>query len=198
MEQEEEKYYYKLIRVGNFSNDNYIEYESSGDRNKNLSIKEYLDKIKPYLTDIIINLQKSDTWKIQLTVAINSISSKDPDEKRKMHSKSDNIEFMPYDNVNEFINELFESLLSRYQIGLETSMRGSDFIFDSVQLLYYKCHKINFKLGGSYIDSPGWIEKKKATINPNNEDDKCFQYATTVALNHEEIKRNPQRISKIE
>ena len=40
------------------------------------------------------------------------------------------------------------------QIGLETSMRASDFIFDSVQLLHYKCHKINFKRGGSYIDSP--------------------------------------------
>ena len=53
-----------------------------------------------------------------------------------MHSKSDNIELMPYDNANEFVNELFESLLSRYQIVLETSMRGNDFIFDSVQLLY--------------------------------------------------------------
>ena len=40
------------------------------------------------------------------------------------------------------------------QIGLETSMRASDVIFDSVQLLHYKCHKINFKRGGSYIDSP--------------------------------------------
>ena len=49
-----------------------------------------------------------------------------------MHSKNDNIEFMPYDNVNEVVNELLESLLSRYQIGLETSMSGSDFIFDSV------------------------------------------------------------------
>ena len=47
-----------------------------------------------------------------------------------MHSQSDNIEFMSYDNANEVDNELFEPLLSRYQIGLETSMRGSDFIFD--------------------------------------------------------------------
>ena len=46
-----------------------------------------------------------------------------------------------------------------------------------------------FKRGGSYNDSPDWIKKKKATINPKNEDDKCFQYAATVALNHEEIKR---------
>ena len=53
--------YYKPIRVGNFWNNNYIEYESSGDRNKNLHLKEYLDKIKPRLRDKLINLQKSDT-----------------------------------------------------------------------------------------------------------------------------------------
>ena len=114
------------------------------------------------MRDIIINLQKPDTWEIQLTIAINLISSKDLDEERVMHSKNENIEFMTYDNANEIVNELFESLLSRYQIGLETSMRGNDFIFDSVQLLYYKCHKINFKPGGSYIDSPDWTKKKKA------------------------------------
>ena len=76
-------------------------------------------------------------------------------------------------------------------------MKGSDFIFDSVQLLYYKCHKINIKREGSYIDSPDWIKNIKATINLKNQDDKCFQYAATVALNHEEIKKDPQRISKI-
>ena len=39
--------------------------------------------------------------------------------------------------------------------------------------------------------------KKKETISSKNEDDKCFQYAATVAINHEEIKRDPQRVSKI-
>ena len=58
-------------------NNHYIEYESSSNTNKNLSVKEYLDKIKHYLGDITINLQKSDAWKIQLTVAINFISSND-------------------------------------------------------------------------------------------------------------------------
>ena len=53
-------------------------------------------------------------------------------------------------------------------------MRGSDFIFVSVQLMYYKCHKVNLRDGGSYIDSPDWIKKKKGTINPKNDDDKCF------------------------
>ena len=47
-------------------------------------------------------------------------------------------------------------------------MRGSDSIFDCVHLLYYKCHKINFKQGGSYIDSADWIKSKKAVINTIN------------------------------
>ena len=50
-------------------------------------------------------------------------------------------------------------------------MKGSDFIFGLVQLMYYKCHKVNFKPGGSHIDSPDWIKKKTARINPNNEDE---------------------------
>ena len=70
-----------------------------------------------------------------LTIAMNFISSKDVNEEHVMHLKSDNIEFTLYDNANAVFNELFESLLSKCQIGLETSMRG-DFTFDSVQLLY--------------------------------------------------------------
>ena len=114
-----------------------------------------------------------------------------------MHSTSDNIKFTHYSRANEVVDELFESLRSRYQGNLETSMRESDFIFDSVQLMYYKCHKVDFICGGSYIDSPDWIKKKKATINPKNTDDKCVQYAATVALNYEEIKWNPERVSHI-
>ena len=52
-----------------------------------------------------------------------------------MHSKSDNIEFIHYNNAIEAVDEIFESLLLRNQISLETSMSGSDFIFDTVQLV---------------------------------------------------------------
>ena len=51
--------------------------------------------------------------------------------------------------------------------------------------------------GGSYIDSPEWLKNKKTTINPKSNDDKSFQYALTVALNYEKIKKDPQNISKI-
>ena len=77
-------------------------------------------------------------------------------------------------------------------------MRGSEFVFDYVHLLYYKCHKRNLKHGGSYIHSPDWIKHKKTTINPiNKKDNKSFQYAATVVLSYEEIKKDPQRITKI-
>ena len=65
---------------------------------------------------------------------------------------------MSYNDANEAVNELFESLRSRCQGNLETSMRGINFIFDSVQLMYYKCYKVNLKRGVSYIDSTDWKE----------------------------------------
>ena len=114
-----------------------------------------------------------------------------------MHAKSDTTKFMSLDNVNDVVDELFKTPLSRYQNNFETSMRRSNFIFDPVQLLYYKRHKVNFRRGGSYVDSPDQVKKKKATINPKNKDDKCFQYVVTVALNYGEIESHPERVSNI-
>ena len=113
----------------------------------------------------------------------------------EIHTKSDNIEIMS--STNDVINELFKSILRRYQENLETKMKGSSYVFERVDLLYYNLHKININRGGSYIDSPDWIKNKKATINPKNKDNGCFKYAITAALNYEEIGKDPQRISKI-
>ena len=129
---------------------------------------------------------------------INFISSKDSDETRNMHTKSDKIEIMMGSETDDITDELFESLLQKYQEGLEESMRASEFIFDSVNLLYFNLQKISLnRKGSSYIDSPKWLKNKKATINPKNNDNNCFQYALTVALNYQNIKKEPQRISKI-
>ena len=77
-------------------------------------------------------------------------------------------------------------------------MKSCNFVFDYVLLLYYKCRKKNRDRGVSYIDPPDWIKNKKATINPiNKEDNKCFQYAVTVALNHDQIGKHTERKTKI-
>ena len=129
----EEENYYKPVRVNNFWSNNHIEYKSNGDRNETLLVEEYLNKIRPYLKDIINNLKKCDTWKIQLTIANNFTSSRDNDEECVMHSKSDKVEIMINDEADEFIKELFDSLKNSYQNNLE-SMKVSEFVFDYVQL----------------------------------------------------------------
>ena len=92
------------------------------DGNKTLSVEEYLNKIRPYLKDKINNLKKSDSWKIELTVANNFISPKDDnDEEQVKYSKSDNIEIMINDRADEVIKELFKLLKDRYQNSLNRS-----------------------------------------------------------------------------
>ena len=81
----DEENYYKPVRISNISSKNYIENESSSDINKTLSVEEYLNKIRPYLKDIINNIKKSDTWKIQLTITNKLISTIDNDEELVMH-----------------------------------------------------------------------------------------------------------------
>ena len=130
-EQQEEDYY-KPKRVSNFRNNNYIAYESNSDINRNVSLGKYVNKIKPYLRNIIIDLRNSDTWKIQLTMAINYTYLKDAKEERVLHSKSENLKFTSYNDVNEVVDELFNLLCSMYQGNLKISMRKNDFIFDSI------------------------------------------------------------------
>ena len=76
-------------------------------------------------------------------------------------------------------------------------MTGSKFVPDSIDLLYYHLQKVGLKRSGSYIVSPEWLKNKKAAKNPQNNDDNFFQYALTVALIHQHIANNPQRISKL-
>ena len=82
---------------------------------------------------------------------MNFISAKDNDEDHVMDQKKDNKEILINGKADEVVEGLFESLLNRYQNNLEKSMKGSEFLFDYVDLLYYKCHKINLSCGGSYM-----------------------------------------------
>ena len=187
---------YKPTLVKSGYNSNYIQYESKGD--KILVVKEYLGLIEPYLANMINDYKSKGEWRIQLTAEINFTSLKpDSDKTRIVHTKSDNTEIMIGSDTNDVIKELFKSFLQRYQEGLQEKMRGSDFAFEGVNLMYYDFNKISLNRGGSYIESAKWIKDKKSTINPKNNDYKCFQYAVTVALNRDKIKKDPQRVSKI-
>ena len=187
---------YKPTIVKSGYNNNYIEYRSEGD--KLLTTEEYLNLIEPYLRELINDHKNKGEWKIQLTTQINFISLRPgSDETRVMHTRSANEKFMNGSDTDEIIKELFKSFLQRYQENLQEKMKGSDFVFDRVNYLYYDLNKISISRGGSYIDSPKWLKDKKSAINPKHNDYKCFQYAVTLALNLDKINNHPERISKI-
>ena len=120
---------------------------------------------------------------------VNFISSKDTVETRTVYAWSDNENIMWGSETNNINKKLFKTFLDNYQTK-EQVMRGSDFVFESVELLDYHLYKVSLKRGGPYIKSPEWVVNKTATINPKNKkDDKCFQYATVLSLAYDEIKK---------
>ena len=151
-----------------------------------------------YLRELINQYKNDGEWKIQLIAEINFISLKPgSDETRVMYIRSDNEEFMNGDDTDEVIKSLFQSFLQRFEENLQEKMRGSDFEFGGIDFFYYNFNKTGIYKGGSYIDSLKWLKDKKSTINPKNNDHKCFQYATTLALNLDNINNHPEKISKI-
>ena len=113
-------------------------------------------------------------WKIQLTMHISCISTKSFEDKDTMHPKSEPVEIFMGSNTKDVIDELFKTILQRFQKSQETSNeRGSEFIPDSVELLYYNFQRIDIKCAESYM-FPDWIASKKETINPKNEKDNKF------------------------
>ena len=112
-----------------------------------------------------------------------------------MHSNSDNIEHIIGNNTNKAINELLSSLLNRKRMDLQALTKGSDFVFDSINRIYYKYHKMSLRRAGQYTDSSDCIKKKKSNnkLKSNNNSEKCFQIKVAAAIKPQ----NSERISKI-
>ena len=164
-------------------------------------MKQYLYKIIPYLPDLINDHKairnKSKEWKIEITMHVNLISSKDTGGIRTIFVRSDKEEIRLGIETDGIIEELSKTFLNNNQDEKIVLKKGSNYIFESVDLLSYSVHEISLKRGKSYMKSPEWVLNERATINPKNKDNKCFQYSITVALNHQNIENHPERISNI-
>ena len=183
-----------LIKSG-FDN-NYLEYMSNG--NNSLSFNEYLELIKPYLYDLINVYKAKVEWKLQLSAAISFVTQKpDSNEIPIMYTRSIPEEIIIGYETEEVAENLIMQLLQKYQDNLQNKMKSSDFIFNGINYIYYDLNRITISKGGSYKESPKWLKDKKCTINQKNTDNKCFQYATTLALNFNNLDKHHQRISKI-
>ena len=110
---------YKPILIKSSFRDNYKCYESRGDKDKKLSVKQYLYKIMPYLSDIINDHKairnESNEWKIQINMHVNFVSSKDTGETRTIYVWSDNEEIRSGNEKDDIIKELFKSFVNNYQ-----------------------------------------------------------------------------------
>ena len=166
--------------------------------NNSLSFNEYLELIKPYLYDLINVYKAKGEWKLQLSAEISFISQKpDSNEIRTMFTRSTPEEIIIGSETEEVAENLIMSILEKDQDNLQNKMKGSDFIFNGINYLHYDFNRITISKGGSYIESPKWLKDKKYCINQKNNDNKCFQYAATLALNINSINKHHQRISKI-
>ena len=126
-------------------------------------------------------------WKIQISMRVNFISSKDTGETRTIYGWSDNVSIMRGSGKDDIIGKLFRSFLHNYQEELKI-IEGSDFVFENVELMDHKLHRVRLRRGGSYIKSPKWLLHKGATINPKNKnDDECLRWSTISALNYNKI-----------
>ena len=153
---------------------NYKYNESSGDKEKILSVKEYLNKITPHLYDLINDYRIARrVWKIQISTRVNFISTRDTGETCTIYAWSDNVSIMWGSDTDDIIRKLFKSFLNNYQEELKIII-GSEFNFKSAELIDYKLHRVQLKRGGSCIKSLEWLLHKKVTINSKNKnDDEC-------------------------
>ena len=107
--------------------------------------------IMPYLYDLINDHRIARrVWKIRVNMRVNFISSKDTGETRTICTWSNNVSITRGRDTNDIIKELFEFFLHDYQEKLKT-VKGSDFVSESIYLMDYKLHRVRLKRGGSYI-----------------------------------------------
>ena len=140
--------YYKPTLVKSSFNNSYENYAIRGNRDKKLSVKQYLTKIMPHLTDLINGKKNNDNeQKIQLSMDINFMCVTDKEKTRTFHEKSDNEDIRLGNDTSNIINKLYEYFLSNYQKEEQILRNGSNFVFESVDVLGIHFHNIKLKRG---------------------------------------------------
>ena len=111
--------YYKPILVESSFKNNCKYYESRGDKDKKLSIKQYIYKIMPYLSDLINDHKairnETNEWKIQINMNVNFVSSNDTGETPTIFVWSDNVEIRSGNETDNIVKGLLDLLLNNYQ-----------------------------------------------------------------------------------
>ena len=180
-------------------NGNFRRFRSKGIEGEIVTIEEYLQKTRRHVLKIMKGLVKGgESWKINLKISAEFVKKDDPEDKliRPIQGLSDTI--MLGSDLEEVVDAMIRDFLQKYE-KISQALDESDYVFHRIVEMYYHCHKVDLVRGSSYIELPDWLKNKKCCINPKNEDDEeCFKWAVIAALHHTDIKKDVQRLSKLE
>ena len=191
---------FKPVKMTGAFEGNYVKFRSKGVEEKRplVSIEQYLQRktyrhvVKKW-KDLV---KRRDSWKVQLNVVV-LFRQVDGSEETEKPIWSTPHRIMVGSDFEEVIEEMHDKILQTFEI-VQQALEASNFVYIRVVEMTYHCHKVDMNRGGSYIDLPKWVKDKHCCINPKNDDDECFKWAVIAALHHKEIKKDPQRISKLE
>ena len=96
------------------------------------------------------------------------------------------------------LDQIIDGLIANMKTQIENlALLNSRFRFDEVLFLEINFHHIILTRGSSYLPLPDWIARKKAIINPQNDNEECFKWAVIAALRWTDIKFNPEHVSNL-
>ena len=152
--------YYKPILAKDSFNGNHQMYSRRGDKDRYMSISNYLDTVKPYLFALIDEKKNTSSQKEQLVIAVNLIHLTKSD-RIIFYVKSKNITTAPPDKTDEIIYQLYDSLFKYFEDKLMICRTDSRYVYESIEGLDIHFHKIDLRRGSSYIPSPQWLKAKR-------------------------------------
>lgn len=140
--------------------------------------REFLDISKPELIELLNKTVQNSPVKYNIKLeATYNISNTEIKENRAFKTSSRSL--FQVDNINEMLEANFLKLLEEKE---EMTNKGSGFSLNSIDGLIININRYKPIGGSSYLPLPTYIENKKATINVQNIDNKCFKYS--IMANH--------------
>ena len=156
-----------------------------------MDLDTFFNRIRRSLIELLKRESRTGAERAQTTIWIRL---KKDDELVELAFNSRMMNVYNLNNLDEVVDEMIDNM--KFQIE-NPALLNSRFVFYEVLFLNIDLHQLNLTRGSSYLPLPGWLARKKAIINPKNEDKECFKWAVIAASRWEEINNNPERISKL-
>ena len=151
----------------------------------------FLNRIRKFLIDLLKRESRTGAVRAQ---TMTWIRLKKGDELVELAFNSRMTNVYNLSDLDEIVGEMIKHMKEQIK---NPALLNSRSVFNDVLFTNVDFHQLNLMRGSSYLPLLNWLARKKAIINPKNEDQECFKWAVIVASRWEEINNNPERISKL-